>query len=160
MESWLRSNIYPGKRKQWEMIWRREEEKPSFSLLPSSPPSLSGQLCKFLIFSFPSRTFFVRLGAPAIFPLLPSYIFNIHSSFTRSDMSYNNKLPHLGCSPPSFYPFPSITAPWFLAVFISFPFFFCTTCSASPVSDWFDDIFMPLWTNSALVSLFSVEALK
>lgn len=88
------------------------------SVLSSSPPSLSGQLCKFFIFSFPPCTFFGYLGAPAILPLLLSYIFNMHSSSTRSDVSYNNKLPHQGCSPPLFHPFSSITAPQSSAAFV------------------------------------------
>lgn len=82
-----------------------------YSSVPlSSPPSLSGQLTANLSsFHFLPAPFFVHPAAPAILPLLPSYIFNMHSSLTRSDMSYNSKLPHRGSSPPLFHS--SITAP-------------------------------------------------
>lgn len=88
------------------------------SVPPSSPPSLSGQLTANLSsFHFLPAPFIVPLAAPVISPPLPSYIFNMHSSLTRSDMSDNNKLPHRGSSPPLFHPFSSITAPQSLAPF-------------------------------------------
>lgn len=49
------------------------------SVLPSSPPSLSGQLCKFLIFSFPPCMFFGYLGAHGSCLVSPrTYLICIH----------------------------------------------------------------------------------
>lgn len=59
MERWLRSNIYPGKRKRWKMIWAREMENLSFAIPQFLHPHLFPLWtthCKSLIFSFPPRT--------------------------------------------------------------------------------------------------------
>lgn len=166
MESWLRSNIYPGKRKQWEMIWRREEEKLSFSIIsrffhPHLLLSLDNS-ANFSSFHFlPARSLFVSEPLQSCLFSPRTYLICIH---LLPDQTCHTTTNYLIWAVPLHRSilFPSITVPWFLAVFISFPFFFffCTACSASPVSDWFDDIFMPLRTNSALVSLFSAEALQ
>lgn len=64
MERWLRSNIYPGKRKRWEMIWAREMENLSFSiprsLHPHLLPSLDNSLqISHLFISSPHRSLFI-----------------------------------------------------------------------------------------------------
>lgn len=91
-----------------ELVGGRNENLSSLSAPPSIPsplplPSLCSPRLSSPILSFPSSLLFVPLLliTPCSFPsLLLSYIFNMHSSVTRSDVSYNNKLPHL--PPPSY----------------------------------------------------------
>lgn len=126
MERWLRSNCYWGKRKRWERGSGWEKWKClifSFICLlnpPSIPSSSYRPLfllpANLLLSSHFLSTLFTPFlfssSPPALFPSpLLSYIFNMHSSVTRSDVSYNNKLPHLL---PLFLQLPSLFSPLLL----------------------------------------------
>lgn len=123
MESWLRSNIYPGKRNQWEMIWRREEEKLSLSIFhPHLLLSLDNS-ANFSSFHFlPARSLFVSEPLQSCLFSPRTYLICIH---LLPDQTCHTTTNYLIWAVPLHRSilFPSITAPWFLAVFISFPFF-------------------------------------
>lgn len=163
MERWLRSNIYPGKRKQWEMIWMREAEKLSFSfsqffhphLLPSLDNSANLSSFHFL----PARSLVISEPLRSCLFSPRTYLIWIHplpDQTCHTTTNYLIRAVPLHCS----IPFPpllrhNLRQHLFNSLF-SAPSTLLNTCRNLR----FNDIFMPLWTNSALVSLFSVEALK